>query len=186
MRSELQQALDIFHVLESGDVALARRTAAPNFRNREAAVAPRACSIPGAGGLLASSAWMRGAFDELTFPIVGSAFDGEHAWIRLRMQGIQRRPFVQFRNGQPDRVMPATGRRINFEQIHVLRVGPEGVTGHEAVRDDVTMLQQLGAFPPSPSVMLGMLNGKVTGAARRAARDVSKAADVAAAQVRTA
>lgn len=182
MNSELQRAVNVFRTLETGDVKLARQTAAPNFHNREASVAPPACATPGAAGLLASSAWMRAAFDDLTFAISASAFQNGTAWISLRMQGVQRRPFVQFRNGKPDRVMPATGRRIDFEQIHLLRVGPDGVSHHEAVRDDMTMLQQLGAFPPSPTVIVGMIRGALTGAARRAGQDVARASAEAAAR----
>jgi hypothetical protein len=63
-----------------------------------------------------------------------------------------------------------------------LHVGEQGVTQHEAVRDDLTMLGQLGAFPPGPSVMGAMFRDKVTGTARRAAASVTRAAADAAAQ----
>ncbi|MEU1264500.1 hypothetical protein ACPC27_13620 [Streptomyces cellulosae] len=52
--------------------------------------------------------------------------------------------------------MPPTGREIDCEQIHVLALREGRVVGHEAVRDDVTTLQQLGVFPPPPAVALRM------------------------------
>ncbi|MET8999442.1 ester cyclase [Amycolatopsis sp. NPDC004169] len=179
LTTPLQSALDVFRVLETGDPDLARAAAAPTFVNREAAVAPPACSVPGPRGLLASGAWMRAAFDDLRFPVLDAGFDDGTAWIRLRMQGVQNRPFVQFHDGRPARVLPATGRPIDFEQVHLLKVGDDGVTSHEAVRDDLTMLGQLGAFPPSPAMLLAIVKGKLTGASRRAAASAAQAAEEA-------
>lgn len=179
--NELETALAVFRVLETGDRALAHATAAPDFTNREADVAPLACSIPGPRGLLASSAWMRAAFDDLRFPVLDATFADGAAWVRLRMQGVHRRPFVRYANGVADQVLPATGRTIDFEQIHLLHVSDQGVTRHEAVRDDVTMLGQLGAFPPAPGMLLRLVGAKVSGRAGRAGRDVAALADAAAA-----
>ncbi|MET7718651.1 hypothetical protein [Streptomyces sp. NPDC005407] len=47
------------------------------------------------------------------------------------------------------------------------------VIGHEAVRDDITMLGQLGVFPPAPATALRMLTWRVTGRATRAATQVT-------------
>jgi hypothetical protein len=179
-RTELITALDVFRVLETGDPALAAAVAAPDFTNHESAVAPAACSIPGPRGLLASSAWMRSAFDDLRFPILQAGFDEGTAWVRLRMQGAQNRPFVQYHEGRPARVLPATGRMIDFEQIHLLRVGENGVERHEAIRDDLTMLEQLGAFPPSPWMALAVMRSKLSGSGRRAAASATAAAAEAA------
>lgn len=179
--NELETALAVFRVLETGDRDLAHVTAAPSFTNREATVAPLACSIEGPRGLLASSAWMRSAFDDLRFPVLDAAFEDGVAWVRLRMQGVHRRPFVQYRDGVAERVLPATGRSIDFEQIHMLHVSGQGVTRHEAVRDDVTMLGQLGAFPPAPAMVLRLIGARLSGSAGRAGREVAAAAEAAAA-----
>jgi predicted ester cyclase len=183
MRTDTAVALgrDLFRVLETGDPALAARVVSDDFRNREAAVAPTACSTPGPAGVLASSSWMRFAFSDLRFEILGSAGNERQVWIRLRMQGRHSGPFVRFVDGALDQVVPPTGRRIDFEQIHVLAVGDDGkIVGHEAVRDDVTMLAQLGVFPPSPATGLSMIAWRVTGRAARAAVRVSERADQAA------
>ncbi|MFF1675766.1 ester cyclase [Streptomyces sp. NPDC058256] len=101
------------------------------------------------------------------------------------MQGRQTGPFVRFRDGALDQAIPPTGRDIDFEQIHVLDLRDGKVVGHEAVRDDMTMLGQLGIFPPSPATALRMLAWRVTGKAARAAVDVTtKAAEAAAGLLR--
>ncbi|MFJ4633365.1 ester cyclase [Streptomyces sp. NPDC088847] len=173
-------AYGLFRILETGDPSLAASVVAADNRNREAAVAPSACSIPGPAGTLASSAWMRFAFEGLRFPVLGVAESGGQVWVRLRMQGRHTGPFVRFRDGALDQAIPPTGREIDFEQIHVLDVRNGKVTGHEAVRDDITMLGQLGVFPPSPAVGLRMLAWRLSGKANRAATAVSQQAAYAA------
>jgi hypothetical protein len=50
--------------------------------------------------------------------------------------------------------MPPAGGELDYEQIHVLTVRDGKVVGHEAVRDDLTMLGRLGVFPPTPAAAL--------------------------------
>ncbi|MEV8092251.1 ester cyclase [Streptomyces nigra] len=178
--SELGRGL--FRILETGDGALAADVVHAEFRNREAAVSPEACSIPGPAGVLASGAWMRSAFSDLRFVVTDVADTGDQVWVRLRMQGRHTGPFIKFRDGALDQAVPPTGREIDFEQIHVLGLRDGKVVSHEAVRDDVTMLGQLGVFPPEPAGMLRMVGWKLTGRAKRSAQLVTTQAAEAAAQ----
>lgn len=94
---------------------------------------------------------MRSAFSDLRFPILGVARNDQQIWVRLRMQGRHTGPFVRFKDEALDQAIPPTGRAIDFEQIHVLDLCDGKVIRHEAVRDDITMLGQLGVFPrPRP------------------------------------
>lgn len=171
----------LFRILETGDPALAADVVGEDFRNREAAVAPPACATAGPAGVLASGAWMRSAFSDLRFPVLGIAQNEDQVWVRLRMQGRHTGPFVRFRDGALDQAIPPTGREIDFEQIHVLALRDGKVVAHEAVRDDITMLGQLGVFPPSPAIALRMLAWRVTARADRAAdRVTAQAAEAAA------
>jgi predicted ester cyclase len=173
----------LFRVLESGDAALAEEVVGPEFTNRESAVSPAACSLPGPAGVLASSAWMRSAFADLHFSVLGVAHNDIQVWVRLMMRGRHTGPFVRYRNGELDQAIPPTGRQIDFEQIHVLTLAENKVVSHEAVRDDITMLGQLSVFPPTPGTGLRMLAWKVTGRAKRAAREITVRAAQAAATV---
>ncbi|MEU1592196.1 ester cyclase [Streptomyces sp. NPDC005708] len=174
----------LFRVLATGDPALALDVVHEDFRNREAAVAPTACALPGPSGTLASGAWMRYAFSDLRFPVLGVARNDDQVWVRLRMQGRHTGAFVRFRDGALDQAVPPTGREIDYEQIHVLDVRDGKVVGHEAVRDDITMLGQLGVFPPAPPTALRMLAWRVTGRAARAAAQVTAEAAEAAASLK--
>lgn len=50
------------------------------------------------------------------------------------------------------------------------------VVRHEAVRDDITMLGQLGVFPPAPAALRRVIGWKLTGRAGRAAAQVTEEA----------
>ncbi|MFC1431646.1 ester cyclase [Streptacidiphilus sp. N1-3] len=176
-------ASSLFTILETGDPALAADVVGIDFHNREAVNSPAACAIPGPAGVLASSAWMRSAFTGLHFPILGTAADDERdqVYVRLRMRGRHTGPFVLFRDGKLDKAVPPTGREIDFEQIHVLTMRDGNVVQHQAVRDDMTMLGQLGVFPPAPALAARLAGWKLTGRDRRAATAVSASAAEAAA-----
>ena len=164
---------------------LAAEVVARDNHNREAAVSPPACQIPGPAGTLASGAWMRSAFSDLRFPILGFAEASDQVWVRLRMQGRHTGPFVRFRDGKLDQAIPPTGHEIDFEQVHVLKLRNGQVAGHEALRDDITMLGQLGVFPPAPNTALRMVAWRITGRASRAAAAVAALAAEAAGQLVT-
>ncbi|MFF4354723.1 ester cyclase [Streptomyces sp. NPDC001530] len=170
----------LFRILETGDPALAVDVVGEDNYNREAAVAPPACAIPGPAGTLASGAWLRSAFSDLRFPVLGMARNDDQVWIQLRMQGRHTGPFVRFRDGALDQAIPPTGREIDFAQIHLLDVRDGKVVRHEALRDDIAMLGQLGVFPPTPATALRMLAWRASGRAARAATEVANlAADAA-------
>lgn len=173
-------AVALFRILETGDPDLAARVVAPDNHNREAAVAPAACATPGPAGTLASGAWLRSAFSGLRFPVLGVAGNDHQVWLRLRMRGRHTGPFVRFRDGVLDQAVPPTGREVDFEQVHLLDIRDGQVVRHEALRDDLTMLGQLGVFPPTPAVALRMAAWKVSGRAARAADHVTTLAAEAA------
>jgi predicted ester cyclase len=176
-------AHSLFKVLETGDPALAGEVVGADFRNRESFNSPVACAIPGPAGVLASSAWMRSAFTDLRFPVFDTGVDDERGqvFVRVHMRGRHNGPFVLFRDEKLDKIVPPTGREIDYEQIHVLTVRDGKVVRHEAVRDDMTMLGQLGVFPPTPAMAARLAAWKLTGRDRRAAAAVSERSAEAAA-----
>ncbi|WP_331772803.1 ester cyclase (plasmid) [Embleya sp. NBC_00888] len=112
-----------------------------------------------------------------------SLHNDDEVWVRLRMQGRHSGAFVLFKEGAVDQVVPPTGREIDFEQIHVLDLRDGKVIRHKAIRDDVTMLGQLGVFPPTPAAGMRMLAWRATGRAARAGSVVTTQAAQAAATV---
>ncbi|MER5208235.1 ester cyclase [Streptomyces sp. NPDC002825] len=176
-------ARGLFTVLATGDAALAAEVVHQDFTNREAVVSPAACSLPGPAGALASGAWLRSAFTDLSFPVTDLVHDGDQVWIRLHMRGRHTGPFVHYRDGALLQAIPPTGAEIDSEQVHVLHLQDGKVVRHEAVRNDLSLLGQLGIFPPGPTVQL-IDEWLADGRAARAAAEVAEAAEGAAATAR--
>lgn len=178
MSTTIDIAHDLFRVLETQDPELAVRVVAPDNHNVTASASPVACQAPGPSGALASSAWLRFAFPDLSFTVEQTATGTDTVWLRLRMRGTHTGAFVRFEDGRAAQTIPPTGHRIDVEQIHLVTVRDGQVVRHEALRDDLGMLEQLGVFPPGPGVLV-MAGWKLTGRAAKAARDVSAAAAAA-------
>lgn len=179
-------ARGMFRVLETGDVVLAASVIAPDYTNREAKVSPPACQVPGPAGPIATGAWLRSTYSDLTYPVLDIVEHGAQVWSRVRMQGSQTGPFVRFRDGRPDQVFPPTGREIDVEHIHIFTLRDGQVVLHEAIRDDLAMLRQLGFLPPRPSSIARIAAWRMSGRASRAGRAAAQVAATAAARVPTA
>jgi|SRR5690242_581254 len=172
-----------YRALLTGDVALAVATTAPDWANGEAEGAAHACRIPGPAGLLATGAWMRAAFSDLAFVEHVSAADEQHVLSEITLSGRHTGPFTVFEDGELAQVLPPTGRAFAVRQVHRHRLRGDQIVGHSAVRDDLSLLTQIGAFPPSPRLLARTLAWRLTGRAARAGWEACSRAEVAAAEV---
>lgn len=80
----------------------------------------------------------RRAFPDLRFTIEDIVGEGDRVAVRLTMTGTHEAAF----NG-----IPATGRRIEIEHIHITRIVDGKGVDHWAAMDTFGLLQQLGAIP---------------------------------------
>jgi predicted ester cyclase len=162
----------LFRVLETGDADLAATVVAPDMHNETAAISPAACKIPGPAGTLASGTWLRYAFTDLILPIEHIVAEGDQVWVKLSMRGRHDGAFIQFDDNTPIQALPPTHRDIDVPQLHLLTVRDGQVVRHAAVRDDLTMLAQLGAFPPSPELMETLTQWTASGRVEATAAEI--------------
>ncbi|GAC1338900.1 MAG: hypothetical protein NVSMB29_05360 [Candidatus Dormibacteria bacterium] len=174
-----------FTALESGDVALAATVVAPSHINERAADEPPACGAPGPAGFIATAAWLRFAFPDIHFTVLGAVVEGDLAVAHVRMQGHQTGAFVVFDSPGHPQVFPPTRRALDVEQCHLFRLAGDQSTGHTAVRDDLGMMRQLGHIPPSPRRLVAMAWWKLSGRAARTVREVTAATERAAESARS-
>lgn len=169
-----------FRALETGDVALSRQVLTDDHVNHMAADEPPACRQHGAPGFLATSAWLRLAFSELSFEELDVLASSDQVFCHVRMRGVHSGPFVVFPPGGKPQVFPATGRRLSVRQFHLFRLADDRLAEHVAVRDDLGMMTQLGFIPPRPATAMRLLGLHLSGGARRSAREAVHRADQAA------
>jgi steroid delta-isomerase-like uncharacterized protein len=78
------------------------------------------------------------AFSEQRYEIHHLVGEGDTVVVHATWHAIHTGPFMG---------IPASGRAIASDQIHVFRIAEDQVAEHWAVRDDLTMLRQMGIAP---------------------------------------
>ena len=117
-------------LFNKGNLAAADELIAANFKNHAAPGAPA-----GPASFKQLVTFYRSAFPDAQFTIEDVLADGEKVVMRNTFSGTHRGPFMG---------IAPTGRRVSQEQIHIVHVASGQVVEHWAVRDDLSLLQQLG------------------------------------------
>jgi steroid delta-isomerase-like uncharacterized protein len=121
-------------LLNGGNLAVAEELVAPNFVNHEA---PRGKDL-GPESMRGVATMLRTAFPDLHFEIEELVAEGDTVAGRVTMRGTHEGPLMG---------MPATGRTVRQDHMHFVRFRDGKAVEHWGVRDDVTMMRQLGKFP---------------------------------------
>jgi predicted ester cyclase len=117
-------------LFNKGDLAVADELIAANFKDHAALGTP-----PGPTSFKQLVTFYRSAFLDVQFTIEDLLTDGDKVVMRNTFSGTHHRTFMG---------IAPTGRRVSQEQIHIVRVASGQVVEHWAVRDDLSLLQQLG------------------------------------------
>jgi predicted ester cyclase len=118
---------DLFN---KGNLATADELIAASFKNH---AAPG--SAPGPGSFKQLVTGYRSAFPDAQFTIEDLLADGDKVVMRSNLRGTHRGSFLG---------IAPTGRHISQEQIHIVRVASGQIVEHWAVRDDLSLMRQLG------------------------------------------
>lgn len=134
-----QVVLDSFRVLETGDAVAADRIIAPDFVNREADDDPDRPDrgLRGPAGLIATSRWLSETFSDLRFDPHEVIAEDESVVVVATMTGTHSGTL----HG-----LPPTRKRFQQRQFHLYRMRDGQIIEHLALRDDLGLLQQLGAL----------------------------------------
>lgn len=96
----------------------------------------------GAAGLRAIVSKVLAAFPDASYSLEDLIADGDRVVLRVKMTGTNTGTLAFLRVP-----LPATGKRVESESVHILRVADGKVAEHWAGRDDIGMLRQLGHLP---------------------------------------
>lgn len=164
-----------FTALETGDAELARAAVSSDWVDNEAHFEQGLGDLRGPASLLATGVWLRWGLPDLRFVEQATVADERRAISYVLFTGTHTGPFISFRDGRIARVIPPTGRRIEVRHAHVYEVRDGEVVSHDAIRDDLGTLTQLGMMPPSPAMLARIVAWKVGGRARRVADEIVEA-----------
>ena len=93
----------------------------------------------GAAGYEKTFEWLLAAFPDFRCEIEEILAEGDRVAARVTMSGTHEGEFVG---------VPPTGKRFSVRQVHWFRLADGKLVERWAVRDDLGMLQQLGAIAP--------------------------------------
>jgi steroid delta-isomerase-like uncharacterized protein len=123
-------------VFNKGDLDLADKLIAPNAINHDPQLPP---SVPiGPQGLKAVVTMLRSAFPDDHHTIEHLVAEGDKVVVRLTHSGTHQGTFLG---------LPPTGKHITNTSIHIFRFADGKLVEAWANRDDLGLMQQLGAIP---------------------------------------
>jgi steroid delta-isomerase-like uncharacterized protein len=129
-----QLALDHFNRINNGDVAGAAALIAEDCVNHQAL--PEA---QGRRGFTTIIGKIREAFPDLRYTVEDVIADGDRAMVRVTMSGTQTGPF-----GMVKLPLPASGKPVKVQQIHVVRGARGQIVEHWFGQDALELFRQLG------------------------------------------
>lgn len=97
----------------------------------------------GLEGVTRTMLWLSTVFSEQRWEIQGVYGDGEWVAVHATHHGRQTGELMG---------IPPTGREVAYDYVHMLRFRDGKAIEHRAVRDTMTLMQQLGVIPGRPSV----------------------------------
>jgi predicted ester cyclase len=121
-------------LLNGGELSVADELVAPDFVNHEAPPG----KDRGPESMRGLATMLRTAFPDLHFTIEDLVAEGDTVAGRLTMSGTHEGPLME---------MAPTGRSVHQDHMHIVRFRDGKALEHWGVRDDLSMMQQLGAMP---------------------------------------
>ncbi len=119
-------------LFNQGKLATADELISASFINHAASGSP-----PGPTSFRQLVMFYRNAFPDVKFTIEDMLAEGDKVVMRNSFSGTHQGVFMG---------IAPTGRRVSQEQIHIVRVANGQVVEHWAVRDDLSLMRQLGVI----------------------------------------
>jgi len=129
-----QLALDHLQRINAADIDGAAALMAEDCLNH--AAVPEA---QGRAGFVAIMKKLRTAFPDLTYKLEDTIVEGDRAVLRVTATGTQSGP-LPFTRLQ----LPPSGKPVEFEQIHILKVANDKIVEHWLGQDSLALFRQLG------------------------------------------
>ena len=147
--SPVQVAVASMKAMEALDLDGCRATVHPEAVNREAAVEPPACRVPGPDAFFATAEWLHTFASDIGWDVHEAITEGDLVVVHVTMRGTQSGEHTHYdAAGAVVEVLPNHGRSFAVTQTHWFRMRDGLVVEHWANRDDLGMAVQLGWFGP--------------------------------------
>jgi steroid delta-isomerase-like uncharacterized protein len=141
--TNIKLARQVIEAFNTGDVSNVSQYISPQYFNHESQVDPVRGQLRGPEEFTDTVKNLRIAFPDLRHEEQTVITQGDMVVSVINVTGTNTGNFFIF---------PPTGNKINYEAVHIYRIGEDGkIAEHKAIRDDLTFLAQLGVVGPLSS-----------------------------------
>ena len=127
-------------ISNTGDTSMVDEVISPNYFNHESQVDPVRSKLRGPEEFIDTVKALRSAFANLHYEEQEVFVTHDKVAVVARVTGKHTGSFF---------VIPPSGNKINYQAVHIFRIGDDGkIVEHKAVRDDLSLMMQLGVVAP--------------------------------------
>lgn len=127
--------------INTGDTGRIHEVISPQYFNHESQVDPVRLKLRGPEEFIDTVRALRSAFDDLHYEEQETIAAVDKVVSIVSVSGKHTGNFF---------VVPPTGNRISYQAVHIHRIGDDGkIVEHKAIRDDLSLMVQLGVAGPS-------------------------------------
>jgi steroid delta-isomerase-like uncharacterized protein len=138
--NNIRLARQVIEAFNTGDVSNVSQFISPQYFNHESQVDPVRGQLRGPEEFIDTIKNLRIAFPDLRHEEQTIITQGDMVISVINVTGTNTGNFF---------ILPSTGNKIDYEAVHIYRIGEDGkITEHKAIRDDLTFLAQLGVVGP--------------------------------------
>jgi uncharacterized protein (TIGR02246 family) len=131
----------VLEALNSGDTSNIQEFISPQYFNHESQMDPIRSKLRGPEEFIDTVKNLRGAFADLHYEEQETIASGDKVISILNVTGKHVGKFF---------IIPPTGNDIRYRAVHIHRIGDDGkIVEHKAIRDDLTLMMQLGVVGPN-------------------------------------
>jgi steroid delta-isomerase-like uncharacterized protein len=130
----------VFEAFNSGDVNRVHEFISPQYFNHESQIDPARSKLRGPGEFIDTVRNLRNAFTDLHYKEQDTVAAGDKVVSIVKVTGKHTGNFF---------VIPPTGNKINYRAVHIHRIADGKISEHKAIRDDLSLMVQLGVVGPS-------------------------------------
>ena len=129
----------MFEALDSGDVSRVHEFTSPQYFNRESQMDPVRSKLRGPEEFIVTVKNLRSAFADLHYEEQETIAAGDKVVSIVNVTGKHSGNFF---------VIPPSGNNINYCAVHIHRIADGKILEHKAIRDDLSLMVQLGVVGP--------------------------------------
>src|SRR5918911_5052847 len=139
-QNNIKLARQVIEAFNTGDVSNISQFISPQYFNHESQVDPVRGQLRGPDEFIDTIKNLRHAFPDIRHQEQAIISQGDMVVSIINVTGTNTGNFF---------ILPPTGNKINYEAVHIYRIGEDGkVVEHKAIRDDLTFMNQLGVVGP--------------------------------------